>query len=87
MNAKQFVAQANKLADDESLIEDERRLLIKFRGWELSCDYPDCRWRWRKKFDAKGPIITESSIESALDTELSILQIRNPNAWPKSEAY
>ena len=40
-----------------TLIEQINDFLI-FRGWVHSCDFPDSRWRYCKKFDRRELCVT-----------------------------
>jgi hypothetical protein len=85
MNAKDFVSKMIAIEDRQRTLDYEEEGLIRQAGWVYSSAYPDCCWRWSKEFN--GQIIQANSVSKASRTELDILSINNPEAWPDFEEY
>lgn len=71
------------IEERQRLIDSDVEQLARDSGWEHSCGWPDCCWRWTKEFEGKQ--LQEASASSAIHVETSIHSIQNPEAWPDSE--
>ena len=83
MKPKEFVAALIDIEELEQGLEWDTEKLARDAGWDHSCGWPDCCWRWTKTFE--GREIQASSAKRAVEIERSILVITNPEAWPQME--